>query len=185
MSTSGSILSEAASSFLQVPSIPYAAWIAKLQDAHRKSATDTGAIKDNPALKLFDFFSTMAGKTWPGLDVERAVEASSTLRAAARLERQDVERWMAYWVGGVQEGNKGIIDLSGLQGKDNTACASRRGERQRNHVSGKMRKGQLRRPGRRRCLIALDERERRNPWALTVAPDDDEEFLGADEDGTE
>ncbi|KAI0068443.1 hypothetical protein BV25DRAFT_1818850 [Artomyces pyxidatus] len=40
-------------------------------------------------------------------------------------------------VGGVQEGNKGIIDLSGLQGKDNTACASRRGERQRNHVSGK------------------------------------------------
>ncbi|KAI0067832.1 acetyl-CoA synthetase-like protein [Artomyces pyxidatus] len=92
-----SILSEAASSFLQVPSIPYAAWIAKLQDAHRKSATDTGAIKDNPALKLFDFFSTMAGKTWPGLDVERAVEASSTLRAAARLERQDVERWMAYW----------------------------------------------------------------------------------------
>ncbi|KAI0058355.1 acetyl-CoA synthetase-like protein [Artomyces pyxidatus] len=90
-----SVFSDTASSILRVPSIPYAAWVAKLQDENQKLASEPGALKHNPALILFDFFSAL--KTLPNLDTSRAVETSSSLKAAARLGRQDVERWAAYW----------------------------------------------------------------------------------------
>ncbi|KAI0057320.1 NAD(P)-binding protein, partial [Artomyces pyxidatus] len=92
-----SVFSESASSIFKVPSIPGTAWLARLQEAHRKSASDLGIRKDNPALKLFGFFSTTARRTLPSFDAERAVETSYSLRTAARLRREDVERWAAYW----------------------------------------------------------------------------------------
>lgn len=93
---SWSVVSATASELLRIPSVPYLQWLNKLQDAARDAAAD--AQKDNPALKLIDFFEKdMGAASEVVLATDRAIEVSKTLKDAGPLERADVERWIHYW----------------------------------------------------------------------------------------
>ncbi|KAI0060400.1 acetyl-CoA synthetase-like protein [Artomyces pyxidatus] len=92
--TKWSIVSDAASAILQVPSVSYADWVAKLQHAHRSSSSSE-SLMTNPALKLVDFFSNL--QTARRLDTRYATDVSHSLRTAKRLTKEDVERWITYW----------------------------------------------------------------------------------------
>lgn len=93
-------LVDSISSILSLEVIPYAAWIAKMQE-HVRTRVDTleGSSKEQleeiPGLSLLDFFSSLGDE--PVLETTKAVQVSSSLNSAERLQASDVEKWINYW----------------------------------------------------------------------------------------
>ncbi|KAI1786493.1 acetyl-CoA synthetase-like protein [Ganoderma leucocontextum] len=85
---------------LEVPLVPYATWLAALESSAEGSLD---AARENPALRLLDFFRSSAeGNEKPPLGLwrlatKKAVEASETLARMPQLEEADVRRWVAAW----------------------------------------------------------------------------------------
>ena len=91
---------------LQVPVVPYAAWLAALErsavDVDKRSNVDN--VRENPALHLVDFFRsracTVKGRDSFGLvrlSTENAQRVSETLAHMPELSQPDAMRWMAAW----------------------------------------------------------------------------------------
>lgn len=93
-------LVDSISSILSLEVIPYAAWIAKMQE-HVRTRVDTleGSSKEQleeiPGLSLLDFFSGLGDE--PVLETMKAVQVSPSLNSAERLQASDVEKWIDYW----------------------------------------------------------------------------------------
>lgn len=95
----------AAAEILQMPLVPYAEWLTRLEASHQ-SGKET--VESNPALKLLSFFlegalehlpdgSTRLRRLLPSLLTDRACQVSPTLAHADRLNKQSMERWVSYW----------------------------------------------------------------------------------------
>lgn len=102
--TSGPLISDFLSKTLQLPVVPYAEWLARLQKSAGEGHSPSG-VDANPALGLLDYFHSLeigsnAGKEalgLPKLSVVEGQKASSALRNAADLTTRDVEQWLANW----------------------------------------------------------------------------------------
>ncbi|TFK50162.1 putative aminoadipate reductase [Heliocybe sulcata] len=94
-----------------LPLLPLKDWVALLEkQARNASESDIAAI---PAIKLLEFFQVLAsndeqiaaagikdaefGGVGPSMVTEKAQFVSRTLREAAPLRAEDVERWIKYW----------------------------------------------------------------------------------------
>ncbi|KAI0050775.1 acetyl-CoA synthetase-like protein [Auriscalpium vulgare] len=89
-----SVFSHAAAELLNIELVPYAAWLAKLEDAQKES--DPKAVQDIPALKLMKFFTNMSDSVeW---STNKAVDVSGALRAAEVLKGADVKDWVMGWL---------------------------------------------------------------------------------------
>ncbi|KAI1166564.1 hypothetical protein F5B18DRAFT_54086 [Nemania serpens] len=73
--------------------VSLATWI----DALRESATKTDDIAANPAVKLLDFFESLADAGGVLLSTERTVAASPTLSAVGPVRDYWMENWMRQW----------------------------------------------------------------------------------------
>ena len=85
---------------LGVPLVPYTTWLAALEGS---AEGKEDAARENPALRLLDFFRSFAQRNekpllglWQ-LETKQAVEASETLARMPQLEEVDVRRWVAAW----------------------------------------------------------------------------------------
>ncbi|KAM5532280.1 hypothetical protein V8D89_014038 [Ganoderma adspersum] len=85
---------------LGVPLVPYTTWLPALE---RSAEGSEDAARENPALRLLDFFRSFAkGNEKPPLGLwqlatKQAVDASETLARMPQLEETDVKRWVAAW----------------------------------------------------------------------------------------
>ncbi|KAI0677488.1 acetyl-CoA synthetase-like protein [Trametes maxima] len=92
------ILSPIASA-LDVPLVPYADWLAALE----RTARGVEAMRENPALRLLEFFRTQSFAEdreplgFKHLSTEKAEKASEALRALPGLEEEAARRWVAAW----------------------------------------------------------------------------------------
>jgi hypothetical protein len=83
---------------LGVPLVPYSQWF-----KHLESSESEQAVKQNPALRLLEFYRSI--NTNAGLrDVlfrkvitDIAENASPALRDANALREDDVQKWLNYW----------------------------------------------------------------------------------------
>nr|VWP00550.1 N/A [Ganoderma boninense] len=86
---------------LGVQLVPYATWLAALERSAEGSEGD--AARENPALRLLDFFRSFAqGNEKPPLGLwqlatSKAVDVSETLANMPQLGEADVRRWVAGW----------------------------------------------------------------------------------------
>ncbi|KAJ6583069.1 hypothetical protein DFH09DRAFT_978909 [Mycena vulgaris] len=87
---------------LDVPLVPYAEWLSRLEDA----AQTRGNSKSFRAARLLPFFRSANGEKgeqqdafgFPKLDMVYALSSSKTLRSPnLQLGRIDVQNWMRYW----------------------------------------------------------------------------------------
>ena len=113
--TSWSSLSKVIASELGVELVPYAAWLARLEqagkvgEANRSNDAEVEAMRDIPALRLLPFFrsvSTHAKGSTTGLgirqlDSEVSRRLSKTLADpdVPQLGEKDVKGWLEYWRG--------------------------------------------------------------------------------------
>ena len=99
-------LAVAISAEFAVPLVPFATWLAKLEDYATSQGESAGATKLH-ALHLLPKFREMRLQTDKGkmalgtadMDVSRAKEASPTLAdpGLRQIGVEDVKRWVAYW----------------------------------------------------------------------------------------
>ncbi|TFK82377.1 acetyl-CoA synthetase-like protein [Polyporus arcularius HHB13444] len=91
---------------LGVPLVPYASWLAALEKSagELSGERDIDAMRDNPALRLLDFFRYRAeareGREPLGiarLSTENAVAVSETLANMPEISEADARRWVAAW----------------------------------------------------------------------------------------
>jgi len=102
-----STLFEAFSEILNIPLVPFAEWLARLEKSREALATasteeEAKAIRNNPALQLILFFRDVFSKEamgLPSLSLDEAKKASETLRNEnfCPLSVADVELWVSYW----------------------------------------------------------------------------------------
>lgn len=96
-----------AARIMNVPLVPYAQWLAALE---KQASSPTGeTLKNNPALRLLDFFryttrrrnltTTTENFLEPELSCAKALKESPTLQSIAStpLGAQDVAKWIGYW----------------------------------------------------------------------------------------
>lgn len=89
-------LVDSISNILSLEVIPYAAWVARMQEYVRMRVDSLeGSSKEIPGLSLLDFFSGLGDE--PVLETTKAVGVSSSLDSAERLQASDVEKWISYW----------------------------------------------------------------------------------------
>jgi len=105
------ILAAAISGEFAVPLVPFATWLAKLEQHAAQSlsggSADGAVVRSLRALHLLPMFRGMAGNVGKGrralgmadMDVSRAKEASGTMAdpEMRQLGADDVQRWLAYW----------------------------------------------------------------------------------------
>lgn len=96
-----------AARIMNVPLVPYAQWLAALEKQASSPTSET--LKNNPALRLLDFFRyttrrrNLTTKTEnflePELSCAKALKESPTLRSitSTPLGAQDVLKWIGYW----------------------------------------------------------------------------------------
>lgn len=93
---------------LGVPIVPYAEWLAKLEKVlEDSSASAVEAARENPALRLVDFYRVAGTGDDPQkeafsgtrLEIKEAARASRTLGdpGLPTLGSADANRWMSYW----------------------------------------------------------------------------------------
>ncbi|THH03938.1 hypothetical protein EW145_g5884 [Phellinidium pouzarii] len=108
-----SIIISAIARTLKIPTVSYCEWLASLEQVHTKlydgmpEATKLDkALRENPAMRLLGFFSSVRereGKEnfetlgMPKLKCEKAVAFSKTLRNAGCLGDENVEMWVTGW----------------------------------------------------------------------------------------
>lgn len=98
-----SLILRSLASTLEIPLVPYAEWIAKLEAA----ATDVEARNnDNPAVQLLEFFRSKGdivnvddeeAMFGTSLATTRATALASTLQSLPQLRSEDAGQWVAYW----------------------------------------------------------------------------------------
>jgi hypothetical protein len=106
---SWSTLFEAFSDSLNIPLVPFAEWLARLEKSREVLATasaeeEAQAIRNNPALRLIEFFRSISSHeatSLPNLSLNEAKKASETLRDEnlSPLSVADVKMWVSYWNG--------------------------------------------------------------------------------------
>ncbi|KIM81361.1 hypothetical protein PILCRDRAFT_821447 [Piloderma croceum F 1598] len=105
---SWSTLFEAFSDTLNIPLVPFAEWLARLEKSREALATasaeeEAKAIRNNPALRLIEFFRGISSHeaTSLSLSLDEAEKASETLRDEnlSQLSVADVKLWVSYWRG--------------------------------------------------------------------------------------
>lgn len=90
------VISHTASEAFGIPVIPYKEWVSKLQAAAQGANEEVA--RHNPAIKLLEFFEKEMGEVSVAMiSTDKAVQVSPTLKSIKKLERKDVEMWMAYW----------------------------------------------------------------------------------------
>lgn len=95
-----SLISSTISDLLRIPIVPYDEWLPRLKDATSNAGTNTGAEEENPALLLIDFFEKGLGaESDMRLETASATEVLIVLRKTKMLGKDDVQRWIAYWMG--------------------------------------------------------------------------------------
>ncbi|KAJ5053497.1 putative secondary metabolism biosynthetic enzyme [Penicillium rubens] len=80
-----------------VSPVSLTAWIAKLEDIQ---ATASETIQDIPAVKLLDFFKELessARADMPTIDVRKAMESSTTMRALEPISASLMYNWLKQW----------------------------------------------------------------------------------------
>ena len=93
---------------LGVPMVPYNDWLAKLDESLLKATNEVDAVKENPALRLIQFFRTNgadkvpAGREAGGFpimstDVAMQVAESLTEPKLPVLGDNDALQWVNYW----------------------------------------------------------------------------------------
>jgi hypothetical protein len=93
---------------LNVPIVPYGDWLAKLDESLIHAKSEVEAVKENPALRLIEFFRTNgADKIPPGreaggfpiMSTEVAVQVAESLTEAKLplLGTEDALNWVKYW----------------------------------------------------------------------------------------
>ncbi|PIL37207.1 hypothetical protein GSI_00900 [Ganoderma sinense ZZ0214-1] len=88
---------------LGVPLAPYTTWLAALESSGSVEGSEGDATRENPALRLLDFFRSFAlGNEKPPLGLwqlatSKAVNASETLANMPQIGEADVRRWVAAW----------------------------------------------------------------------------------------
>lgn len=81
--------------------VSWAEWVDALRDT-RGSATTALSLNQNPALKLFDFFDSVAkaaekGEEWPSLETKETPKKSPTLAELKPVSEQWMELWLKQW----------------------------------------------------------------------------------------
>nr|WGM49229.1 carboxylic acid reductase [Boreostereum vibrans] len=90
------VISHTAAEVLGVPIIPYKEWVSRLHTAAQSANGE--AARHNPAIKLLEFFERDMGESSDGIiSTDKAVQVSPSLKGLTKLDRKDVELWMAYW----------------------------------------------------------------------------------------
>lgn len=91
---------------LGVPLVPYTEWLASLEKSagELSGERDVGAMRDNSALRLLDFFRRRAeareGREplgMPRLSTEKARSVSETLANMSEISEADAKQWVAAW----------------------------------------------------------------------------------------
>ncbi|RPD67101.1 acetyl-CoA synthetase-like protein [Lentinus tigrinus ALCF2SS1-7] len=91
---------------LEVPLVPYATWLTALDKSAGESSGehDVDAMRDNPALRLLDFFRSRGeareGREplgMPHLATEKARSVSETLTNMSEVSETDAKRWIGAW----------------------------------------------------------------------------------------
>ncbi|TCD61564.1 putative NRPS-like protein biosynthetic cluster [Steccherinum ochraceum] len=93
---------------LNLPVVPYAEWFAKLQKSGEglSAQMEAEALKNNPALGLLPFFSSVNTQASSGeamglrsMETTKAQEVAVSLseNTLPRLSEADVLKWLAYW----------------------------------------------------------------------------------------
>lgn len=94
-----------------VPLVSYAHWLQALEtDLRDRSRLGIERLRENPALRMLDFFRVMApiagsqrmdsgreAMDMPRIDVQHGLMLSPSLRNADQLGPQDVDGWLMYW----------------------------------------------------------------------------------------
>lgn len=101
--------------------IPLTDWVLKLETSTSASASASDpehTLKQNPALKLLDFFAGLAGMDKGGrsmvvLDTASTAGKSGTLRGVRAVGGEEVGRWMGGWGFGRGRGGGGEASLQG------------------------------------------------------------------------
>ncbi|KAI1119599.1 hypothetical protein F5Y14DRAFT_8850 [Nemania sp. NC0429] len=73
--------------------VSLATWV----DALRESVSETDDLTANPAVKLLDFFESLADASGALLSTERTLAASPTLSAVGPVRDEWMENWMRQW----------------------------------------------------------------------------------------
>ena len=85
---------------LKVTLVPYMEWLTALETVAER---DSEAARENPVLRLLDFFRSsspskiMTPLALYQLETKNAVGASQTLASMPEIGEADIKRWLAAW----------------------------------------------------------------------------------------
>lgn len=84
-----------------VKMVSWAEWVGNLRNSARGGMT-TLSLKQNPALKLLDYFESVArtaakGEKWPVLETEETVKKSQTLAGLLPVSEEWLDLWLEQW----------------------------------------------------------------------------------------
>lgn len=93
---------------LNIPLVPYAEWLKRLEHSAAVSDNDSPArLQNNPALAILDFYQSSSidreegreAMGLPMLSLDLAKKASPVLRSESlsQLGPSDVHSWLGYW----------------------------------------------------------------------------------------
>lgn len=76
-------------------------WVDALRNS-RGSATAVQSLKQNPALKLFDFFDSVAqaakkGEEWPALETKETLKKSPRMAELKPVSEEWMDLWLEQW----------------------------------------------------------------------------------------
>lgn len=107
------VLFEPIAKVLNIPMVGYSEWLSSLNKAAEGNASEKD-LKENPALKLVDFFRTFPTSTLSepsssassGADeamglkrlaLNESLKVSEALRACPKLSAEDAQKWLVCW----------------------------------------------------------------------------------------
>ncbi|KXG50671.1 Male sterility, NAD-binding [Penicillium griseofulvum] len=81
--------------------VSWAEWMGALRNS-RGSATTAVSLKQNPALKLFDFFDSVAkaaekGEEWPSFETKETLKKSPRMAEVKAVSEEWMELWLKQW----------------------------------------------------------------------------------------
>lgn len=84
-----------------VKTVSWAEWVETLRNSAR-GGTTTLSLKQNPALKLLDYFESVAriaakGEKWPVLETKETVKESQTLTGLSPVSEEWLDLWLEQW----------------------------------------------------------------------------------------
>jgi dTDP-4-dehydrorhamnose reductase len=81
--------------------VSWAEWMDALRNS-RGSAMTAVSLKQNPALKLFDFFDSVAtaaekGEEWPSFETKETLKKSPRMAKVKAVSEEWMELWLKQW----------------------------------------------------------------------------------------